>query len=50
MTTLIALAALAAILLWLFTPLRRRRTPAPEDDVSTPLDREELEAAERELD
>ena len=33
---------------WLMLP-RRRAAPAPEDDVSTPIDRQELEEAEREL-
>lgn len=47
--SLIALAALAALFLWLFTPHRRRRKPTPEDDVTTPVDQGELSAAEREL-
>jgi hypothetical protein len=41
--------AIAALLLWFFWPKPRRATPAPEDDVTTPIDREELERAEREL-
>ena len=49
MGTWIGVAALAAILWWLFAPRRQRATPAPEDDVTTPIDREELEEAEREL-
>jgi len=49
MGTWIGVAALLAVLWWLFAPRRRRATPAPEDDVTTPIDREELEEAEREL-
>lgn len=33
---------------WLFRP-RRRAAPAPEDDVTTPIDHAELEQAEQEL-
>jgi beta-lactam-binding protein with PASTA domain len=46
---LIAVAVVAAVLLWLFGGSRKRAVPAPEDDVTTAIDREELEAAEREL-
>jgi len=41
--------AIAVALLVFFWPKPRRATPAPEDDVTTPIDREELEQAEREL-
>ena len=44
----IGLALLAAALGWLLFP-RRRATQAPEDDVTTPIDRAELEQAEQEL-
>ena len=44
-----AVAVALALLFWLFRPVPRRAVPAPEDDVRTPIDREELEAAEREL-
>jgi len=49
MEILIGAAALAALLLWLLLPSRRRRIPAPEDDVTTPIDHDELAEAEREL-
>jgi hypothetical protein len=41
--------AIAVALLVFFWPKPRRATPAPEDDVTTPIDQEELEQAEREL-
>lgn len=44
----IAIAVMGILAGWLFLP-RRRAVPEPEDDVTTPIDREELEAAEREL-
>jgi hypothetical protein len=47
--TIIAAVAIGAVLLWLFGGSRKRAAPAPEDDVTTAIDREELEAAEREL-
>lgn len=37
-----------ALLIWLFRP-RGRPQPAPEDDLTTPIDRDALEQAEREL-
>ena len=47
---IIAAVAVALVLLfWLFRPVPRRAVPAPEDDVSTPIDRDELEAAERDV-
>ncbi|MFN0181297.1 MAG: hypothetical protein ACKVZ0_21020 [Gemmatimonadales bacterium] len=49
MGAIIAVAVSAAVLLWLFGGSRKRAAPAPEDDVTTAIDREELEAAEREL-
>jgi hypothetical protein len=48
MSTIIGVAALVAILVWLFG--RKRPTaPAPEDDLETPVDRALLEEAEQEL-
>jgi hypothetical protein len=44
----IGVAVLAILLGWLFVP-RRRPAPEPEDDVTTPIDRAELEQAEREV-
>lgn len=51
MSLLIGALALTAFLLWLLGvgPRGRRAAPAPEDDVDTPIDYAELEAAEREL-
>lgn len=46
---IIAAIAIAGLVLWLTGGSRKRTAPAPEDDVTTPIDREELEAAEREL-
>ena len=46
---IIPIAILALLLLFFFRPLRRRAVPEPEDDVTTPIDREELEQAEREV-
>lgn len=46
MASLIGLVALVAVLVWLLGPARRRRTPAPEDDVASPVDQAELEEAE----
>ena len=48
MPTLLVVAFLVGIFLWLVLP-RRKRTPAPEDDVTTPIDEAELAAAERQL-
>ena len=48
MSTLIALALVAAVLVWLMAP-GRRRVVAPEDDVETPRDQDELTEAEQEL-
>jgi hypothetical protein len=48
MASLLGFAALEGLILWAFG--RRSRTPpAPEDDVTTPIDHEELARAEREL-
>ncbi len=49
MSTWIGLAALAALLFWLLGTGRRERTVAPEDDVHTPTDHDELDEAEREI-
>jgi len=46
---LIGLAALAAVVFWLFGRSHRRARPAPEDDVATPVDEALLAEAEREL-
>ena len=48
MTLLIGLALLVALGVWLLLP-SRKPPPAPEDDVAGPIDRAELEQAEREL-
>ena len=48
MGTLLTVAVILAFLAWLLFP-RRRSMPAPEDDVASPIDKEELAAAEREL-
>ncbi|HEX3926775.1 MAG TPA: hypothetical protein VHW65_02165 [Gemmatimonadales bacterium] len=47
MTTWIGLIALGALLIWLLGVGKRRDVPASEDDVDTPVDLDELEAAER---
>ena len=49
MGSLIGAAAVLAVLLWLFAPRKARQATAPEDDVTTPVDRSALEEAEREL-
>ena len=49
MGTLIAVGLIVAFLLWLIGAGRRDREIAPEDDVETPLDRDELAEAEAEL-
>lgn len=46
---LIAAALVAAFLAWMFGFGRDRHQPAPEDDVTTPIDLDELEEAEREV-
>lgn len=48
MGTWIGLALIGALLLWLLG-VGKKRPPAPEDDVTTPIDREELDEAEREV-
>lgn len=49
MSLYIGLAALAALLVWLLGFGQRPRDIPPEDDVVTPIDTDELAAAEREL-
>jgi hypothetical protein len=49
MLALLSTFAFVALLVWLFGGAGRRPTPAPEDDVTTPIDREALAEAEREL-
>lgn len=49
MSLYIGIAALIALFLWLAGVGRPARVVAPEDDVSTPIDEDELSAAEREL-
>ena len=49
MASVIGFVALIAILVWFLAPARRKPQPAPEDDIATPIDRAELEDAEREL-
>lgn len=46
---IVGVVAIVGLLLWLFGGPRRRAMPAPEDDVTTPVDGDELAAAEREL-
>lgn len=46
---LIAVVALVALLAWLFGFGKERHEPAPEDDVNTPVDLDELTAAELEV-
>lgn len=47
----VGIAAMAALLVWLLGIGKRQdaRKPEPEDDVHTPIDNAELEAAEREI-
>ena len=49
MGTFVTIVAPIGLLVWFIGGKRTRRTPAPEDDVETPVDRAELEEAEREL-
>jgi hypothetical protein len=49
MSLYVGVAALIALFLWLTGVGRSPRLPAPEDDVTTPIDHDELAAAEREL-
>ncbi len=49
MLTWLLPVVIAALLLWFFWPKPRRATPEPEDDVTTPIDYEELEEAERDV-
>jgi hypothetical protein len=46
--TWIGVAVIAAFLVWLLG-LGRRKPIAPEDDLATPIDRDELAEAEREI-
>jgi hypothetical protein len=48
MAELLGVVAIVAVVVWLVSA-RRRPGPAPEDDVTTPVDQSELEAAERDL-
>ena len=45
--TWVGIAALGALLYWLLGVGKRPNPRAPEDDIDTPIDRAELEAAER---
>jgi predicted small lipoprotein YifL len=47
--SLLGVVALIAILLWFVGAGKRGPVPAPEDDIDTPLDRDELAEAEAEL-
>lgn len=54
MRNFLVIAIAFALIIWLFRPTRLagprpRALPAPEDDITTPIDKDELEAAEREL-
>jgi hypothetical protein len=46
---IVGVVAIVGLLLWLFSGRRKRAAPAPEDDLITPIDRDELAEAEREL-
>lgn len=49
-STWLGIAAMAALLVWLLGIGKRQDNRAsPEDDVDTPIDKDELEAAEREI-
>ena len=48
MGTWIGIAVVVAFLLWLLGA-GKKRPVAPEDDVTTPIDREELHEAERDV-
>ena len=50
MGSLIGMAALGALLLWLLGFGKAKPVPAPEDDVTTATDQDELAEAESELD
>jgi hypothetical protein len=49
MGSLIGMAAIGALLLWLLGFGKAKPAPAPEDDVTTPTDTDELAEAEAEL-
>lgn len=49
MGSLIGIAAIMALLLWLLGVGKARPVPAPEDDVFTTIDTDELAEAEAEL-
>mgnify|MGYP001366560964 CR=1 FL=1 len=49
MAAVFAVLALVGLMVWVAAGRRPPAVPAPEDDVTTPIDRAELEAAEREL-
>lgn len=48
MGTVLTVAVLLALGAWLLLP-SRRAPPAPEDDIVSPIDKDELAEAEREL-
>lgn len=47
--SILGIAVLVAVLMWFLGFGRRPPVPAPEDDIATPLDRDELAEAEAEL-
>ncbi len=49
MIDLIGIVAVVGVVVWLFGRRRPPARSAPEDDLTTPVDRDELEDAEREL-
>jgi hypothetical protein len=49
MASIIGLAALGALLVWFLGIGRRPPIVAPEDDLETPIELDELEEAEREI-
>jgi hypothetical protein len=48
-STWVGIAAIAALLVWLLGVGKRQDARAAEDDVETPIDHAELDAAEREI-
>lgn len=48
-STWVGIAAIAVLLFWLLGIGKRQDAHPPEDDVETPIDHAELDAAEREI-
>ena len=49
LSTWVGIAAMGALLAWLLGIGKRQDRRAPEDDVDTPINTDELEAAERDV-